>query len=94
MTYSCIPTSLFSVQIPLLVHELLLTLWKKLPRHFGEHSKVCAALGMEALSALRNLQKDGALGKQSGLLGRTGLSGPRSSVSLDLTRYFLNVIPL
>lgn len=45
------------------MHELLLTLWKKVPRHFGEHSKVCAALEMEALSALRNLRVDGGLGE-------------------------------
>lgn len=45
------------------MHELLLTLRKKLPRHFGEHSKVCAALGTEALSALRNLRMDRGLGE-------------------------------
>lgn len=53
-------------------------------------------LWMESHGALRNLQMDReALGKQNGgLLGRTGLSGPRPTVYLDLTRYFLNVIPL
>lgn len=49
--------------MPSLVHELLLTLWKKFPRHFGEYSKVCAALWMEALRAWGNPQMDRGLGE-------------------------------
>lgn len=79
--------------MPLLVHELLLTLWKKLPSHFREHRKVCVHRGYGG-SQCSEKSPNGqeALEKQNGLIGRTGLLGPNQLFTWTLPGTFYNSI--
>lgn len=43
---------------------------------------------------MNNLQMDGGVAKQDSLLGRAGLSDPKSSVYMDLPRCFLTKLHL
>lgn len=80
--------------MPFLLHELLLTLWKKLPRHFGRHGQGSSLLQCFAMDGEPSMQWiiyrwTVVVAKQDSLLGRAGLSDPKSSVYTDLPRCFL-----
>lgn len=80
--------------MPFLLHELLLTLWKKLPRHFGRHGQGSSLFQCFAMDGEPSVQWiiyrwKGVVVKQDNILGRAGLSDPKSSVYKDLPRCFL-----